>query len=515
MKKMTEKEKIEQYMRFRTNCLKNAEEAFQSAIHLAGKGVNHIAYHLLVLALEEIGKVFVGYTIITRTEKWGKPSVNFGFDDHVKKLFWAIWGPSFGSKTITRQDWESNKQMARQLHENRLATLYTAIDDSLPGKEKIAADEIKALISYTEDRLELAKLEGEKKEEDVVNPEVDWLSIQLDDPDRRHFILGETSQHQLEEFDGDFSKWIHWLQEYYQNEKDHLTLLAEAELKRIAQTDLNQITAKWKMRIKIITPSHDIRQSTLEQFNKRNPHLKLYAGADTHFLLIEFTFGDNVPAKDLWHYGWHISKLFVAAINISAGGFFYWNAITDKTTYYEGLHDLQTNSRIKVSPPPTLNINWEKASIRLTESHLDTTEFMFTYLLQNQDQVISQAISLYGSALALIAKSDVHSHFEALILRDLSTAFRTCAIHSLPMNSSDNFVDVAYNHLDGMIKDKQEFARVITMAAKLEDDASYQAYPIKLTDILLLKQYCGFLLLTIAARKLNQDNNIKLSIDPI
>jgi AbiV family abortive infection protein len=54
-------EKIAQYNTFRKLCLINAESAINSAELLINKDANHIVYHLLVLVIEEVGKIFVGF----------------------------------------------------------------------------------------------------------------------------------------------------------------------------------------------------------------------------------------------------------------------------------------------------------------------------------------------------------------------------------------------------------------------------------------------------------------------
>lgn len=509
---MTEKEKVERYTLFRKLCLVNSEQALNSAKLLATQGANHIAFHLLVLSLEEVGKIFVGYALLTRQEKWGERNVNFGFDDHVKKLFWAIWGPTFGLKKITRQDWDENRRTASQLHEKRLDALYTDLDDQICGKDKVSAEDLTALISYVEGRLELGKVEGEKAIEDVSNPDQDWLSIQLSNPERRPFIFSEQSQHKLIDFDGEVALWINWLKEYYEKEELYLASLGEEELARKIHPGTQQITPKWKLRIKVISPSHDIRQNVLEAFNKRNPFVKLYTADDNHTLNIDFIIGDHISWQSLWHYGWSLSKLFVASLNISSNGFFYWNAITDKETFYESIHDLQSNKRLKVYPPSGLLINWEKASMRLNESHIDTADFLFRYLLRLQDQIILQAIGYYCSAVALIAKSDVHSRFEIIIFSDLFAAFKVSVCHALQLNSLDTLVEVAYDQLTGMVVNKQEFYRIISMGIDMENKVSFKN-PITLSDILLLKQYCGMFFLTLAAREASGDATTRLTYE--
>ena len=79
-------EVLKQYNKFRNLCLKNAENALTVAESLMGRNSNHIAYHLTVLGLEEIGKIFLGWCILNQEENWGKEQPSIPIDDHVKKL---------------------------------------------------------------------------------------------------------------------------------------------------------------------------------------------------------------------------------------------------------------------------------------------------------------------------------------------------------------------------------------------------------------------------------------------
>jgi AbiV family abortive infection protein len=87
------KEELEKFNLFREQCLINAEDAIRTAEELKNKSVNHVAFHLVVFCLEESGKIFIGWYQLSSKETWGKEPHKIPFDDHVKKLFWAIWGP--------------------------------------------------------------------------------------------------------------------------------------------------------------------------------------------------------------------------------------------------------------------------------------------------------------------------------------------------------------------------------------------------------------------------------------
>ncbi len=107
-------------------CLQNAERLVQSAKAVMGVPAgSHIAYHLAVLALEEIGKS----TLIFQESLDPKPlprdpeskqrSPMDWLEDHERKLFWAVWLPLFDANP----DWRTIPEcleFAKEMHIKRL-----------------------------------------------------------------------------------------------------------------------------------------------------------------------------------------------------------------------------------------------------------------------------------------------------------------------------------------------------------------------------------------------------------
>lgn len=53
-------------------------------------------------------------------------------DDHESKLMWALWTPLLGRKPITRQQVEEVHELARSIHDRRMAATYVSPDSSAP-----------------------------------------------------------------------------------------------------------------------------------------------------------------------------------------------------------------------------------------------------------------------------------------------------------------------------------------------------------------------------------------------
>lgn len=71
---------------------------------------------------------------------------------------------------------------------------------------------------------------------------------------------------------------------------------------------------KWKVRIRITSQSHSIRQKTLSTFNERIDWIKLTAiQGKPNEMIVEFIFKDNVPVGGLWYFGWVLPAISMQA----------------------------------------------------------------------------------------------------------------------------------------------------------------------------------------------------------
>jgi AbiV family abortive infection protein len=103
-------------------CFGNARDLLRAAKRLLeDERLPNISFHLAVLALEEIGKaVMIGARDITRAVDGETIFIDKRLDDHVFKLFWALWTPSIARGNISREEFESVRGLAKTMHEDRL-----------------------------------------------------------------------------------------------------------------------------------------------------------------------------------------------------------------------------------------------------------------------------------------------------------------------------------------------------------------------------------------------------------
>src|SRR5690606_9588358 len=118
------KAEIEKINKIRKLCLLNSKDLLNASLLALEDKLDHISFHLSTLALEEIGKISMVSTRLIKISREEDSEIKLNFDDHEKKLFWAIWGPSFGSSKITNQQLGTQKSLAKSIHKRRMSFLY-------------------------------------------------------------------------------------------------------------------------------------------------------------------------------------------------------------------------------------------------------------------------------------------------------------------------------------------------------------------------------------------------------
>lgn len=256
-------------------CRNHAQDLYRAAAVLKEQGLPNVAYHLATLALEELGKAqLIGMRSMSKrddADAWYDKQL----EDHVKKLFWALWGRVFGRRP-DRKEIDSLRGLATMIHGNRLRGLYVSADAAqfVTPKEAVGEDLLAPLMSLVEARLgmepPLTGVEYEPKDLELLN----WFSAASDDPEKRRFIFSRESFDRMEAFGG--REWITWLKT--ELEAAAVTVMAslEKEMKRGQPEESEAQQDKWQLKIRLFSQSHSIRGKDLNQWNERVTWLKLY-----------------------------------------------------------------------------------------------------------------------------------------------------------------------------------------------------------------------------------------------
>lgn len=427
-------------------CLDNANDLLRAAIILKKEEIPHIAYHLATLSLEEVGKSHLIVMNHIRIMKGDQTSwSNKHFDDHVKKLFWALWGPSFGNQLITKEQIESFRGMAQEIHETRLDSLYVNadIDSFMPPREIIKESELENLIGLAEACLRMT--EGSKIEtgNQKLTEALLWFLKATDDPEIRKNVMSQKSMDKLVEL-GNTREWIYWLKEIHEEAERQAYEYAQKALEEKGDF-VDSDTPKWKFKIRLYSNSHSLRPKPFTWWNEISQFIKLYpVDKKAGQLLMEFTLPKRIAAESIWNAGLFIARKFTLALNISTLGYFWWYLPEQVDTFYEELIDLEVNHKVLMRLTKSYQFNLPKAAI--SEEELARTALCFKMLPNPNAKHFLTPFNHYISALAFISKTDFHSQFLLPAFQEFYLSFKTGMQVYKAWNPSEDFYTV-YNKM--------------------------------------------------------------------
>lgn len=342
----------------RINCISSAEDFVRSAKKIQKSKLPHIQYHLAALALEEIGKAEL---VVMQHVVDDQSATNFessSMDDHVRKLFWAFWGPNFGKHLMTEQELDSYKGLAQTVHWTRLNSLYANTHSIKLAKENVSQAEADQLLSLAEARLGMEKhSEFDFDKEDPDKEELKWFLDATKDPEKRDLIFGGKSHKKLVDLKGDARKWVKWLKKQFDDNNDEIRKIVEAELNRKKPKGKEAKKAKYKIKVKLYSDSHSIRKKVLNEWNEKIDFIQLDTD-DKRTLFCTFNLTKIFSPHGLWPQGWGIARSFAIALNIATRGFIWWNVEKDIEKYYEEIWDVEKNMRLEARPQKRLAVNW-------------------------------------------------------------------------------------------------------------------------------------------------------------
>ncbi|HEY3825715.1 MAG TPA: AbiV family abortive infection protein, partial [Bryobacteraceae bacterium] len=192
-------------------CRSHAQDLFDGAKLLREKSLSNLAYHLATLALEELGKgQLIGMKSFAKddADSWyGKQ-----FDDHIKKLFWALWG-EFLAKPPDPKEIEQLRGTATIIHNNRMRGLYVeaATENFVAPKDAVTDEMLAPLMTLVEAKLalqpSLQRVEYKQEDLDLLS----WFSSVTDIPEKRNFIFSKTSFGKMAELGA--KDWLAWVRD--------------------------------------------------------------------------------------------------------------------------------------------------------------------------------------------------------------------------------------------------------------------------------------------------------------
>jgi AbiV family abortive infection protein len=342
-------------------CIGNASAHLSAAKELRSSGHNNMAFNVAVLALEEMGKAVLiemrrGHPLDEESDfirdDW--------FDDHSKKLSWALWSTFFGRRTQTLQDFQDFPHVANRIHRRRLDGIYMDPRATDPP-ERIQDEDVDSMIGLTEYAL---AMEGRAVFHEVGGKDrsdLEWFIQVAEDPKIGGVIFGEGSFARLNSLNGDVRQWVQWLRDEIGRIEEYNRALEDQETSRTSPPEDDALNPKWSVKVRLHSWSHSIRPKSLSFWNKRSAWVKLSTARDKKEILAEFLVPRKVMMGDLWRVGTTISQAFALALNVATRGFFWWYLPAPTDEFFEEIRDLERNVPLGIVQPSRV-LEWATTS---------------------------------------------------------------------------------------------------------------------------------------------------------
>jgi len=306
---------------FRNACLKHGRDLLECARRIQDHSP-HVAYHLATLALEEIGKSLLIRFPREEDDQSSTPLI----DKHLKKLFWALYAPLLYER-IEKRHVEEAREFALRIHRTRLAGLYVEWKDGqvFDPKDMVSPDQCSELISMVETGLRMEEnieLRELTPEDDQL---VSWFAQASADPEKSRYVFGRESLGKLSELK-DSKGWFLWLKTRFDSLDRESQEFVARELKRQRHDSNERAVPKWRVRIRLRSLSHSIRQKSLNDWNGKVEHIKLFR-ADNKTVLADLTLTKNTSLGELWWAGRGYARALTTALNIGSMGFFWFTML--------------------------------------------------------------------------------------------------------------------------------------------------------------------------------------------
>jgi len=482
-------------IKVRDACRAHAADLLDAATKLLGAPTTpNLAYHLALLALEEIGKAGLigGQAAVgsARDSAW----MDKWLSNHSRKLLWALWAP-FGK--IDPADFTEAKVLAERLHARRLAGLY--VDPSAEGplpREAVSLDEAQSVIDLARS---LLRAEPDKPIVEVdARPTaiLEWFLRTVDDPEGMRQLFSPPFLAKYEELGGDAARWAEWAK----GEFERFAAEADAALRReFARPPASGEQPKWRVRTRVYTVSHALRPKVLNYWNDRIDMVKLVHGGKKDEFLLELRLTDAVILPDLYGRALGMTKMMLAFLSIGSIGYFWFEKPSFVKRVFEEVKELnQPKFKLEIGPPLSF---WNSGrAVALTEQHLQYSIECMSTFIPMEEKVAEPIFWPYFQGLALIAKSDVHLSAEESARVAFITSLRAALVHYSAWDGEEaSFRDALDRAFQPIITEAEHRAIVFASLDPISDGAQ----PIS-ENVVIAKQLADLFLVKTARDRWQQ-----------
>lgn len=438
----SKKPRSERLFSKRKICFDHAHDLIEAAERIlsAPRPIPNIAFHLILLAIEEMGKAGL---LTSREASAGVRDsgwIDKRLDDHAFKLLWGLWAPTFrNTAKFDPEGFVQLKEFSQRAHLQRLAGLYvgTVTDEGVDAapKDAINLEETTSLLAIAKRNLQQLLAEG-SPDIDANDALLQWFWETVSDDIGKQRLFSASFAAKYAEFDGDARKWVRWAQEEFEKIRREEKALLEKELNCGLKKSPSS-TPRWRLTVRVYCASHSIRPKILRLWNDKVPLAKLKYINNSEMLL-ELTLGDHINVSGVFEAGQSASKLIVACLNIGTAGYFWFELPKPTKKYFDKVEDLANlHMKVDISGGYNFQRHWflDEAGRKLTvleETYLEHAAKCAVVFGPMPDADAAPIFGAYLLGLTLLGKSDIHLSLE-------NNAF--AAFHAALQNALKHFGD--------------------------------------------------------------------------
>lgn len=385
---------------------------------------HNLAFHFATLALEEVGRAsLIAMNEIAEYRQKGEGHRRQA-DDHEAKLFWALWGPSFGSERLTGEQIQAFRDLAKTVNRIRQQGLYYEPGSGSP-RQAVEARMTASIIDLAESRLKLARASGWRRLDDDLAAELAWFIRASESPERRSLIFGGPSMKKLAG-SGAVWKWVKWLKAQFDEADEEARAQMRRELSRPKPAAAEADEPKWRLKFRLHSDSHSIRPRPLQHWRGISDWIELRpVSGHSSALDVEFTLVKAISVASVGRVGLDVANAFLAGLNIASRGLFWWEAPRWRSQPFRAIDDLESSSKLAAEPGEKLRIEWGDRV--LDEETLRGVALCFGSIARSTSGPWQAPVDHYLRGLALLSRSDSLMPLYPNSFREFYQALRAAA----------------------------------------------------------------------------------------
>ena len=417
------KEDFKKIKKIKEACIENAKNLIETAKKIDSP---NIQFHLSILAIEEIGKINICFHKILNKSLEGKIRLNENIDDHARKLFTVLFDLGGIEKIVsdpkTLPDLQS---IAKNIHNKRLKSIYVEPESCQVPKNIINKKEAKEMIDFAqfvierEERYILKEKEG--NDEDFI-----WFMKASEDKELNQFIFRKSCFEKLNEFK-EMGDWIKWIRNEFEKQKHELHQISMEELgvKEIKVTESKK--KKWKIKIRIFSYSHSVRQKVINKWNSKDSSIKLYATNKKNEFIFELTAPITTHVTSIFDYTLNYTKVFLISLNIGTMGYFWYFLPHMTKRFYDEIIDLENKIPLIIENKEIPDIKSFENAV-LDNEDIKNQQKVFVYISDMLEMGILNFLNLYFMGLVVVSKIDLLFRSELNAFNYFYVAFKEALI---------------------------------------------------------------------------------------